>query len=263
MSFIDPEKRIGTSLLCLNPHYIGGAMVVYRSLICGHDLTMVEPTANLSIVLENEAFDLASMVPIQFNVLTSSQLDKVGTILIGGAPIDIQKTESRSNIFSTFGMTETVSHIALRPLNDVYFTTTGDAQVAVTGEGLLKIKGSITDHNWLTTNDIVELISTKQFKWVGRQDFIINTGGIKVNPEDIERQLKETLDEDFIIGSLPDDKLGNKIIFISSGNEQPVDFSRLGKYHKPKATYFNQTIFKTDSGKIDRRKTLENLDLNP
>ncbi|WP_436516455.1 AMP-binding protein [Ekhidna sp. To15] len=262
MAYIDPEKSIKSSLLCLNPFHIGGAMVIYRSLICNHDLTIVEPSSDISEVLKKNHFDLVSLVPIQFNALTKSQLDQFGTILIGGAPIGVIDTESKSNIYSTYGMTETVSHIALRKINEEFFSTTGDTEVAYSRNNLLKIKGAITDNNWLTTNDVVEIQSNKLFKWLGRQDFMINTGGIKVNPEDIERQLNLVLEDEFIIGSLPDKQLGSKIVLISSGEEKTIDYSHLEKYHRPKANYFGQIIFRTESGKIDRRKTQLNFERN-
>ncbi len=262
MDFIDPKKRIKTSLLCLNPNHIGGAMVVYRSMVFDHDLTVVEPASDLSRAIENKSYDLASMVPMQFEKLTASQIDQFGTILIGGAPVGVKNIMSKAQIYSTFGMTETVSHIALRKIDDEVYTTTGDTQIATTDGNLLKIRGAITNHKWLTTNDIIEFISPNKFKWIGREDFIINSGGIKVNPEEIENLLHERIADEFIISSLPDSQLGRKVVLLSSGNERSFDFSELDKYHTPKEIYFNQKIFKTESGKIDRRKTQSNFEQN-
>ncbi|MEP1032406.1 AMP-binding protein [Ekhidna sp.] len=260
LSFIDPENKIKTSLLCLSPLHIGGAMVIYRSLIFDHDLTIVDPTTESSEEFANESFDLVSLVPLQFKKLDESQMNRFKTILIGGAPIATQNVQSNARIYSTFGMTETISHIALRPLHEELFMTTGDNEVAADSKGLLKIRGAITDFKWLTTNDIVTVISNNTFQWIGRYDFVINSGGIKVNPEDIERQLKSIVTGEFMIGSLPDEILGRKIILITNGDEKRIDFSQLEKYHRPKASYFNRQIVRTSSGKLDRLKTQELLE---
>ena len=259
MASIDPNGRIKSSLLCLDPSFIGGAMVVYRSLVCNHDLTIVEPSKDLKEVLSKDTFDLVSIVPLQFESLTPSELNSFGTILIGGAPMNVQEVSTQSNVYSTFGMTETVSHFALRRLDEEFFTTTGDTEVASTAEGVLQIRGTITDHKWLTTNDIVKINSSRLFKWIGRKDFIINSGGVKINPEAVEQQLRSVTSGDFMIGWLPDPSLGQKVIFLSSIDEHPIDFSRLDRFHRPKSLYFNQQIFKTSTGKVDRLKTLENL----
>ena len=260
MNAIDPHKSMKTSLLCLDPTHIGGAMVVYRSLISGFDLTIREPTSESILNDNHEYFDLVSMVPLQFKKLSTKQMNQFGTILIGGAPLAIEKVDSKANIYATFGMTETVSHIALRKIDEPLFRTTGDNEISVDENQILKIKGSVTDYKWLITNDIVKMNSGSSFEWIGRKDFIINSGGIKVNPEELERLLEKVIDDEFIISSLPDEKLNEKVILISGGPEREIDFSLLEKYHRPKACFFNQTIVKTASGKTDRLKTRKKLE---
>ncbi|WP_420319103.1 AMP-binding protein [Ekhidna sp.] len=256
MKEIDPEASFKSSLLCLNTDFIGGAMVVYRALIYDHDLTIIGPSMDLMESIEaNDSFDLISVAPIQFKKFDTAALNKFNTILIGGGPMPRLDITCTANIYSTFGMTETVSHIALRKLNEVLFTTTGDAIAGTNADGTLKIRGTITDNKWLNTNDLVTLHDSTTFEWHGRKDFVINSGGIKVNPETIEELLKEQLSGDFMISSLPDDTLGEKIILLSSDDEKTIDFSRLPKYSAPKEIHFNQTILKTDSDKIDRLRT--------
>ena len=256
LAFIDPNNDIKSSLLCLNPSNIGGAMVVYRALIFDHNLTIVEPTSNLQPLLNEDLyFDLASMVPMQFKNLSQVAISKFGTILIGGAHMPADTTSYNSNIYVTFGMTETVSHIALRHINKELFTTTGDTEVAVKSNQTLKIKGGITDYKWLNTNDIVEIYSNRSFKWLGRADFIINSGGIKINPEMIEARLLSQIKCDFMATSLPDDILGRKLVLLIEGDSQKLDFSSLGRHHQPKEVFFKQKIFRTKSNKLDRLKT--------
>ncbi|WP_420578412.1 AMP-binding protein [Ekhidna sp.] len=256
LAFIDPKNAIKSSLLCLSPANIGGAMVVYRAIIFDHDLKIIEPTSNLQQAFKKgQYFDLASMVPLQFKNLSKKDISRFGTILIGGAHMPADMTNYDSNIYATFGMTETVSHIALRHINEELFITTGDTEVAATSDQTLKIKGSITGNKWLITNDIVKIHSNKQFKWIGRADFIINSGGIKINPEMIEAQLMSQIKCDFMAASLPDDKLGRKLVLLIEGGDQKLDFTSLGKYHQPREVFFNQQIFKTKTNKIDRLKT--------
>lgn len=260
MDFIDPTGEVTSSLLCLNPQHIGGAMVVYRSLIYDQDLMIVEPTSHPMEELENETFDLVSMVPMQFKELSEADMDRFGTILIGGAPVEVRGIHSTAKIYSTFGMTETVSHIALRSIDEDLFTTTGDTKVAADEDGSLKIMGAITDHAWMHTNDLVCILSDKKFKWIGRKDFVINSGGIKINPEEIEQALSSNIHGEIMVSSIPDDRLGQKLVLLCSGSEEGIDMGELAKYQTPKAIYFNQKIFKFSNGKLDRKKTQEEFE---
>ena len=263
MRYIDPKQALRSSLLCLNPLHIGGAMVIYRALLFNHDLTIVEPSSSPMAELDPyTTFDLVSMVPMQFNRLTTDEVNRFGVILIGGAPMPIDKTHYGAHIFSTFGMTETVSHFALRKLDDDIYHTIGDAEVTTDASGCLKIKGAITDNQWLETNDLVTLISPNAFRWRGRRDFVINTGGIKVSPEVVENTLRSKISGDFMIGSLPDAALGQKVILICENGPHDIDLTDLDRYSQPREVYFNQPLIRTKNGKIDRissmRKLLEN-----
>lgn len=261
LSFIDPSNEISNVLLCLDPSNIGGAMVVYRALIYDHDLSIIEPTSNvMSALNQDQSYDLTSMVPMQFRNLTKKDLARFKIVLIGGAPMPVDETEYGTKVYSTFGMTETVSHIALRQLSEEVFTTTGDTVVDISKRNTLRIKGSITDNKWLETNDIVEIQSNTTFKWFGRADYIINSGGVKINPEKVEEQLVDQIKNEFIAASLPDDNLGRKLVLLINGEAQELDFSVLEKYHHPKEVFFNQKIFKTSNNKIDRKKTQEHFE---
>ncbi|MEQ9007823.1 MAG: AMP-binding protein [Ekhidna sp.] len=261
LAFIDPKGMIKTSLLCLNPAHIGGAMVIYRALIFNQDLTLTTPSSSLLSELEdNQMFDLVSMAPLQFKSLSKHEIERFKIILIGGAPMPIIKNEYATSIYSTYGMTETVSHIALRPIDKDIFKTTGDTTIKQGSDQSLSVKGSITDHKWLETNDIIEYVDRNSFKWIGRKDFIINSGGIKVNPEKIEDHLSSQFKKAFMVGYIPDANLGRRVVILSSENPKKIDFSGLNKYHIPKEIFWNQTIFQTESKKIDRRKTQEHFE---
>jgi len=260
--YIDPERKISNSLLCLDPAFIGGAMVVFRALVRDIDLYIVEPSSHITNVLPTDyQTGLVSMVPMQFNHLKHEEINRFKNILIGGAPMDIiSNLGTTSNVFSTYGMTETVSHVALRRLNESHFEMTGDTKVSNTSDGCLQFNGTITNHKWLKTNDLGEVISSQSFRWIGRKDFVINSGGVKLNPETIERKLKDQVASMFIITSIPDELLHEKVVLVIEGETQAeLDFGVLDKYERPKLVLQNQKILTTPSGKIDRRATRTNL----
>lgn len=255
---IDPENKIESAILCLDPNFIGGAMVVFRAAIMHHDLFVIKPSNNpLENLKPNDHYGLISMVPLQYQNSDVNKINQVSHILIGGGQINtINNADVNAKVYATFGMTETISHIALRKIEQSIFTTTGDARVSVDADSALIIKGSITDNQILKTNDIVELISETEFKWIGRKDFIINSGGIKLNPESIEGKLSNQLSFPYLISSLPDDYLGQKLVLvIEASNQISVDFSVLSKYEIPKEVIYIQEIPKTKTGKVDRNST--------
>ena len=257
-----------SALLCMSTGYIGGKMMVVRSMRYNLTLYVTNVTRN---PLKNLAhgIDFVAMVPLQVEETVQENPEKLNLIkhlIIGGAPVSdklIEKIKNfNCNAYSTFGMTETVSHIALRNLKDknepyraignTQFSTIDDCLVIDSKE--LKIKG-------LKTTDIVNLIDKKSFHWLGRSDFAINSGGVKIHPEKVERKIANVLNStDFIIGELPDQKLGSKVVFIG---EQHLDTDNLKeqidkvltKYERPKAYFFISSLIKTPSGKIDRNKT--------
>jgi len=257
-SFIDPLNEMRSTLLCINPNFIGGAMVVFRALIKELDLFITEPASNpLQSVPGEEKFDLVSLVPLQYESLELKAQERFHTILIGGAPItSAHPSSSKVRVFSTYGMTETVSHIALRKLSETQFHTTGDTKVSLSNQNCLQFKGVITDHKWLPTNDIGVIHSPTSFEWIGRKDFIINSGGVKVNPEKVEAQLTDQLDVPFLVSSKPDEMLNERVILIIQGKEREValNYSDLPKYAKPKEVLFLEKLPMTPTNKIERKK---------
>lgn len=255
--FIDPEKNISSALLCINPEFIGGAMVIFRSLIMDLDLFISEPASDAaSINPANENFDLVSLVPLQLESMLPNEMEKYKTILVGGAPISNSvKVPECIQIFSTYGMTETVSHIALKRYGAPYYEMTGDAIVSLDDDdGCLKFKGTLTENKWLKTNDLGNVISLKKFEWTGRKDFVINSGGIKINPELIEGKLADQFTSSFVISSVPDIRLGERLVLVVEGNSAKInfDYSTLSKYEKPKEVVYWDMIPRTASNKIDR-----------
>jgi len=157
--------------------------------------------------------------------------------------------------YHTYGMTETASHVALREVGQVLYQGIGDAKFKVDEVGALVIRGTVTGHLPLETSDLVHLHDDRSFQWLGRKDFVINTGAYKVQPEPIERSLAAQLAGKFIVSSVPDSALGQKVVLISEGEPVELDVQMLHPYERPKAAYFHQKIALTENGKIDRHKT--------
>jgi o-succinylbenzoate---CoA ligase len=251
-------------LLAINPTFIGGTMQIVRTyLLDGHlDIVPAQAVADL----HNAHYDLTSLVPIQIAKIYEKAphlLDQLGHILVGGALIDptleqmlLADRRINPSIFATYGMTETASHIALRKLGQPYFNTIGDTEIGFNEAYCLKIKSKVTQEAWLQTSDIVEIIAPTQFIWLGRHDFVINTGGIKIPPEKIEALLKTQVSQNLMLTSLPDELLGQRVVLLVEGNSIPkIDFSSLSSYERPKAIYHLIDFSYTPSGKLDRRKT--------
>jgi len=258
ISFLDRNHNFKNSLLCINPEFIGGAMVVFRSLICNLDLKVAEPKNDLSTYLD-KSFDLVSIVPSQFFNTPPEFISKCKTILIGGGPMPILKQSFDNSIYSTYGMTETVSNIALRKLNEEYFKTIGDVQIDST-DHCLRIKGTITEGSWIQTNDIVEIVNQTSFIWKGRADFIINSGGIKYSPENIESQINGLQKGTFVISSKKDQLLGEKIVLVTNSKSRiSPDYSLLTKYEKPKEIIYVRSLDMLKSHKPNRKLIKERI----
>ena len=257
-----------SALLCMSTDYIGGKMMVVRSLIYDLNLYTTNVTRNPLKSLSHP-IDFVAMVPLQLEETLQENPEKLNYIkylIIGGAPVSdelIQKIKRFDcKAYSTFGMTETVSHIALRNLkNDsepyraignTLFSAENDCLVINSED--LEIKG-------LKTTDIIELIDKKSFHWLGRADFVINSGGVKIQPEEVERKIANSINStDFIIGKVDDKKLGSKVVFIGESHLKTKDLKEkidkvLTKYERPKDYFFISSLIKTPSGKIDRNQT--------
>lgn len=273
-SFLGLEKN-HKALICLDPNFIASLMMAARCLINDMDLLLKRPSSNPLQSVE-EPIDFASFVPIQIYKMieggTIDQLVEIKNILIGGAPLTQSAfnrlTEINTNIFVTYGMTETVSHIALMPVKGNYsealFKVLPGIQIGQDEEGCLHIVGQVTQEQVIQTNDIVEIYNSDKFRWLGRRDHVINSGGIKIHPEQLEKSIETLINSDFIISWKSDLQLGSECIIITEGqrlsNDQlneiekaiAMDFS---KYHIPKQCIEIDAFERTDSGKVKREET--------
>ncbi|WP_062058066.1 AMP-binding protein [Aquimarina longa] len=266
-----------TALLCVPANYIAGKMMLVRAMVLGWKIDLVPPKTNpLDTVYKQ--YDFCAMVPLQLDN-SLNRLHLIKKLIVGGGAVSENLKEMvqgfKTKIFETYGMTETVSHIAARRINPKkkdkkdarYFKALPNITLSVDSRNCLVIKAPQLNDETIITNDVVELKTYKKFIWKGRYDNVINSGGIKLYPEEIEIKLQLLIGHRFFITSIPDDALGDKVILIIERdydetaaltlNEGIHSLATLDKYEIPKEIYFLPQFIVTDNGKIQRIKTLE------
>ncbi|WP_264558535.1 AMP-binding protein [Flavobacterium sp. N2270] len=254
-----------SALLCLSADYIAGKLMLVRALILGLELDAVELSSTpLKSITKN--YDFVAMVPMQVED-SIAQLHQIKTLIIGGAQVNsvlIDKLKNATTtIFETYGMTETVSHVAMKRIENNCFEALPNVVFSIDDRNCLIVDAPKVAKKTIITNDLVELISDKKFIWKGRFDNIINSGGIKFSPEEIEFKLQEKIKNRFFIGSQEDKKLGQKVILVI---ESDIDlnlsaniFEHLSKYETPKNVYYIDKFIETSTNKINRKATLQKI----
>jgi O-succinylbenzoic acid--CoA ligase len=168
-------------------------------------------------------------------------------------------------------MTETITHVAVKKLNKFtqlelesksVYKTLPDVTISKDKRNCLVIYAPKISNEMITTNDVVEIVSKTEFNWKGRLDHVINSGGVKLHPEEIEQKLSHTIHSRFFIAGIPDEILGEKCILVIEGENYPITkkhFSKLSRFENPKEILFIPKFIETGSGKIQRLKTLDLL----
>ena len=252
------------ALCCLPIDYIAGKMMIVRSIVLGLDLTIAKPS-KFPFSKLNSNYDFSACTPHQLEGSTKN-LSKIKILLIGGSPVNetLKKLlqECKNTIYETFGMTETISHIALKNItaNEQNFKALEGVSFELI-EGCLKISCPDLLTNPLITNDLVEIFSEKEFSWIGRKDFVVNSGGIKLFPETIERKLSKFLKDPFIVIGIPDESLGEKLVIVFEGKvskDYQKALESLNKYEKPKRS-FDFIKFKRLNNKVLRNDVLKKV----
>lgn len=256
-------------LHCLPSNFIAGKMMMVRAIVLGLELDMVEPTS-LPLIDYEKDYAFCAFTPMQLKNF-AKYLKRIKTVIVGGGqvsdPIKESIQDKKPIVYETYGMTETVSHIAVKKLNnfqgsesETYFNTLPEITVSKDDRGCLIIEAPLLSHDKIVTNDIVEVHSDTSFEWLGRFDNVINSGGIKLFPELIEKKLQSKIDVEFFIAAKPDDALGEKLVLIIESDTNELDvtiFENLEKYEKPKEVIAVSKFEETASGKIHRKRTLE------
>ncbi len=259
-----------TALLCMNLRYIGAMMVVVRSLVAGLNL-IVRPASGHPLADVKEPLRFAAMVPLQvYNTLQKEEerkrLEQIDILIIGGGAIDNSLATEIKNlpgaVYSTYGMTETLSHIALRQLSgklaSEHYYPFDSVKLSLSQENTLVIEAPSVCNDILYTNDIACIYSDGSFTILGRKDNVINSGGIKIQAEEVEKKLHSLIPEPFVITSVPDSRLGQAVTLLTMqlSNTEELENkikSMLPLYYCPKYIYSVEQIPQTENGKIDRK----------
>ena len=250
------------ALLCLPTQFIAGKMMLVRSLILGLELDVVSPSLH-PLQFNTTTYDFVAMVPLQVQNSIDG-LSKVRKLIIGGAKLDSALEEKllplKTEIYETYGMTETITHIAAKRLEDSVFSILPNVKISQDDRQCLVIHVATISDEPIVTNDLVELVNEQQFKFLGRIDNVINSGGVKLIPEQIEAKLTGKIANRFFVTGLPDTTLGEKLVLVIEGEKQefePDFFDVLGKYEKPKEIVFVSKFKENENGKLLRKPTLQ------
>jgi O-succinylbenzoic acid--CoA ligase len=255
------------ALLCLPVEYIAGKMMIVRSIILGLDLY---PTLPATIPEINQEYAFSAMTPHQLASLLKTRKADLGLIeklVIGGGSLDPgiagQLRELKTQCYLSYGMTETSSHIALQKINgpdrsEFFELIDKDIRLIQENDGRLSITGGFLGERLIKTNDIIRLTDKTTFQWLGRSDFVINSGGIKVHPENLENRIRDLIPNPFIVTGFPDPVLQQQIVLvIETGMDDPDQLikeisSRVLAREKPVKIFTIDVLPRTENGKIIR-----------
>lgn len=265
--------------LCLSPKYIAGKMMIVRAIECNGNLIEEAPSnMPMASYRGEEKISLLAIVPSQVKYLLNNpeKLQLVNTIIIGGGrltpSLEHWLAEYGVNAYKTYGMTETCSHVALALVGkeEQPFAAIGDVKFYVDERDCLVIEAPQFSNSVVHTNDVVELIDEKHFYWRGRADNVINTGGIKVFPEEVEQKIYRLFPAiRYYITSQPSEKWGEEVVLafeysslpdgvVKRGDVQPALIDKMKQllptYAIPRKYVAVKKFEETATGKILRRR---------
>jgi len=278
-----PEKT--TALLCLPTDFIAGKMMLVRAMVLGWHLDMAQPKSN---PLDNvfRRYDFCAMTPFQLDN-SLSRMHLLKKLIVGGGSVSPslkrRLRDISTKIYETYGMTETITHIASRRVNpkknkerSPSFKTLSNVTISSDERGCLVIKAPKVSTDPVITNDLVEVETYKRFIWLGRIDNVINSGGVKLHPEQIEEKLASMIDSPFFVAGIPDEKLGEILtLFIEQEEafatsvvmetsrlssdfvETDYDANDFGPYEFPKTVITLERFERTENGKLQRGQTVK------
>lgn len=271
-------KESNSALLCLPVDYISGKMMVVRAIERKLTLFIKKPSINPLIDLK-DPIDFCAMSPLQ----VENSLDKIHlikNIIIGGAAVseslkskisdqlNNEKPPIRNHIYETYGMSETLSHIALKqiyPIAEDYFKVLEGVEISLDKRGCLQIFAPNLNSETLLTNDLVEINNVKEFRFLGRIDNVINSAGLKIYPEKLESLVKKEISNEVVFLGIADELLGQKLLLIIEGQEgadliqQLAKITYPSKNHQPKEVIFISKFPRIPNGKIDRRALTQKI----
>ncbi|MBN2610794.1 MAG: AMP-binding protein [Bacteroidales bacterium] len=264
------------ALLCLPVKYIAGKMMIVRAFVSGYNLLTSTPKPNPFKTIK-KPLDFTALTPHQlYHSLEDLKRLKIKNIIVGGGEITPELEKEifglPAKIYATYGMTETCSHVALRKVNGHgaadYYSALPGITFKTDSRGCLVVLAPGISDKTIVTNDMVDLINSTRFRWLGRFDNVINTGGIKIFPETVEKKISGIIKESFFIGKSSDIALSEKLVLYIEGSKSlagkeaaVLDSLRrlLEPYEVPKEVVFIGKFTRSGSGKILRDQTLISL----
>lgn len=263
-----------TALLCMSTDYIAGKMMLVRAMVLGWDLDIIEAVSN-PLALSNKNYHFSAMVPLQLEK-SLDQIERIDKLIVGGGVVSdslkSKLSKVKTEIFATYGMTETITHIAVKKLNQIkekltFYKVLPKVKTYIDQRNCLMIDAPLVANEIVVTNDVVQLVSENEFEWLGRYDNVINSGGIKLHPEKIEYKLSKLIQNRFFTIGIKDERLGEKLVLVIENNTTKTDSEEvlkrisesleITKYEVPKEIYFVKNFIETETKKIQRSKTLD------
>lgn len=260
-----------TVLLCLSMEYVAAKLMVLRAYLGELTLIIAPPSSDpFKRLTQEQEIQFAPLVPLQVKTALehhSGRLSKIQKVLIGGGSLNENLrnalVQMSNDYYQSFGMAETLTHFALKELNEDYYQCLNGVEISQDDHGNAVVHApQITGKDSLKTKDQIELLSSTTFKWLGRSDYLINSGGHKVRPEEIESTLiSNGLQPPFFIYGKKDATLGEKVILVTEeeieGSRFPEYFQSIHPFAIPKEHYILKNFILTPSGKIKRGVTFD------
>lgn len=261
-----PGDHVFLNLSC---EFIAGKMMLIRAIEGKLNCFLAEPASDPSDKIDKQ-FSFAPFVPLQIkSLLTSGKISHFDKVLIGGGKVDEdlinELIKSGANAFESFGMTETLTHFAIKkvsPKKEESFTVLNGFEISKSNSNNLVIESNPITGRKITTNDIIDLKGKNNFIWKGRSDNLINSGGVKLIPEEIETKISKHISVPFVLVGLADEILGEKIVLVLEST-RTVDLNiintELEKFEKIKTQKCLDRFPRTISGKIKRKEIIKLL----
>lgn len=266
------------ALLCVPSGFVAGKMMLARAMVLGLDLHVIDPQGGvLNNLRTTDRFRFAAMIPLQLHTALMHDRARIDeqfdTILLGGGPVSdglvAMLRGMRTRIVLGYASTETLTHVALRPLNgpdasDVY-TAQRDVTFASGGQGCLVVRTphlSVKEH---VTNDAVEVLDERHMRWLGRLDHVILSGGRKIHPERLEATTEGIIPIPHFFAALPDERLGQAVVLVletgAPGSAPSMELmerinAALHEHDRPRRVITLRSFIRTGTGKVDRNSTL-------
>lgn len=256
------------ALCCLPADFIAGKMMIVRAIVLGLHIDFIEPSS-IPMKFTDKIYDFGTMTPMQASK-SLSELHRVKKLILGGSPISQDLEEKlqtiNSEIYASYGMTETVSHIAIRKIGkneSPFYRAMPHSSFEQDERNCLIINCFKVSDKQIITNDIVKLYNELEFQWLGRYDNIINSAGFKVSPESVEPKLEKYIKGKYFIGKELDPILDEKAVLFIEGKEEKYENllenlqndRHILRYEIPKNIYFVDKFITTNTGKVQREET--------